>query len=157
MALVKCPECGRENIPDSEENCPNCCYGIKAYYDLIKHEEEKQEQAKQEQIRQEKAKQEVLKRSQIDIAEWKYREECIKSVPRLKRPKLVAPILMLLISPLCFLFGKLELESPVKGIPRGIPQTDYYDPVVAGVLYIVIGIGFICYAIYLFYKRMKRY
>ena len=29
MALVKCPECGRENVSDSAETCPNCGYPIK--------------------------------------------------------------------------------------------------------------------------------
>ena len=32
MALVKCPECGREKVSDSAEMCPDCGYGIKAYY-----------------------------------------------------------------------------------------------------------------------------
>lgn len=34
MALVKCPECGRENVSDSAEMCPDCGYGIKTH--LIK-------------------------------------------------------------------------------------------------------------------------
>lgn len=29
MALVKCPECGRENVSDTAEACPNCGYAIK--------------------------------------------------------------------------------------------------------------------------------
>ena len=29
MALVKCPECGREKVSDSAESCPNCGYAIK--------------------------------------------------------------------------------------------------------------------------------
>lgn len=32
MALIKCPECGRENVSDSAESCPNCGYGIKAHF-----------------------------------------------------------------------------------------------------------------------------
>lgn len=40
MALVKCPECGRENVSDTAESCPNCGYGIKAHYDKIKQEEQ---------------------------------------------------------------------------------------------------------------------
>lgn len=39
MALIKCPECGRENVSDSAENCPNCGYGIKAHFEKIKQEE----------------------------------------------------------------------------------------------------------------------
>lgn len=29
MALIKCPECGRENVSDSAESCPNCGYRIR--------------------------------------------------------------------------------------------------------------------------------
>lgn len=36
MALIKCPECGRENVSDSAENCPSCGYGIKAHFDKLK-------------------------------------------------------------------------------------------------------------------------
>ena len=32
MALVKCPECGRENVSDTAEACPNCGFNIKLYY-----------------------------------------------------------------------------------------------------------------------------
>ena len=33
MALIKCPECGKENISDSAEMCPACGYGIKAHFE----------------------------------------------------------------------------------------------------------------------------
>ena len=36
MALIKCPECGRENVSDSAESCPECGYGIKAYFEKIR-------------------------------------------------------------------------------------------------------------------------
>ena len=32
MALVNCPECGRENVSSSAESCPGCGYNIKAHY-----------------------------------------------------------------------------------------------------------------------------
>lgn len=35
MALVKCPECGREKVSDSAEACPDCGYGIKAHFQKI--------------------------------------------------------------------------------------------------------------------------
>ena len=44
MALIKCPECGRENVSDSAESCPECGYGIKAYFEKIRKEEERKEQ-----------------------------------------------------------------------------------------------------------------
>lgn len=31
MALINCPECGKENVSDSAESCPNCGYNIKKH------------------------------------------------------------------------------------------------------------------------------
>ena len=57
MALIKCPECGRENVSDSAEACPDCGYGIKAHFEKIRNEEEKKEQEEQRiQKRQEEIK-----------------------------------------------------------------------------------------------------
>ena len=47
MALVKCPECGRENVSDSAEACPDCGYGLKAHFEKIRKEEERKEQEEQ--------------------------------------------------------------------------------------------------------------
>lgn len=33
MSLVKCPECGRENVSDTAKACPGCGYNLKAYYE----------------------------------------------------------------------------------------------------------------------------
>ena len=32
MALIKCPECGKENVSDSANACPNCGFNISRYY-----------------------------------------------------------------------------------------------------------------------------
>ena len=57
MALIKCPECGRENVSDSAEACPDCGYGIKAHFEKIRKEEERKEQEeKKKQKRQEEIK-----------------------------------------------------------------------------------------------------
>lgn len=39
MALVKCPECGKENVSDSADACPNCGYGIKNFFQKKKESE----------------------------------------------------------------------------------------------------------------------
>lgn len=55
MALIKCPECGKENVSDSAEMCPDCGYGIKAHFEKIKREERikqfEEEQRKQREQR----------------------------------------------------------------------------------------------------------
>ena len=43
MALIKCPECGRENVSDMAEMCPSCGYGIKSHFDKIRIEQQKKE------------------------------------------------------------------------------------------------------------------
>ena len=42
MALIKCPECGKENVSDSAESCPSCGYGIKQHFEKIKQKETEQ-------------------------------------------------------------------------------------------------------------------
>lgn len=66
MALVKCPECGREKVSDCAESCPECGYNIKAYFENIKIEEQKriaEEQKKRnEEIRSQNEKAENEKK-----------------------------------------------------------------------------------------------
>lgn len=35
MALIKCPECGRDNVSDTAKACPGCGYGIKDHFEKI--------------------------------------------------------------------------------------------------------------------------
>jgi DNA-directed RNA polymerase subunit RPC12/RpoP len=39
MALIKCPECGRENVSDSAESCPECGYNISQYIITLREKE----------------------------------------------------------------------------------------------------------------------
>lgn len=59
MALVNCPECGRENVSDTADTCPACGYNIKAHYDKIK----KIEQAKENELR-------AKERMEATIEKW---------------------------------------------------------------------------------------
>lgn len=47
MALIKCPECGKENVSDSAVSCPECGFAIKKYV-IEKHwkEQNEEEQAR---------------------------------------------------------------------------------------------------------------
>ena len=43
MALVKCPECGKENVSSTATACPQCGFNIKEYYEqekLLRQEEQ---------------------------------------------------------------------------------------------------------------------
>lgn len=49
MALITCPECGKENISDSAATCPSCGYGIKEHFERIEQEKAFIEQKQQSQ------------------------------------------------------------------------------------------------------------
>ena len=67
MALVKCPECGKEKVSDTAEACPECGYGIKAHFERIRREEHVNK------ILEEKRKAEEEQRRKHE--EWKKAEE----------------------------------------------------------------------------------
>lgn len=39
MALVNCPECGKENVSDNADRCPSCGFGLKEYFENERHKE----------------------------------------------------------------------------------------------------------------------
>ena len=59
MALIKCPECGREKVSDTADACPGCGYGIKEH--LINQREEKKKHTKEEERGYKKEEAVVLK------------------------------------------------------------------------------------------------
>lgn len=44
IALISCPECGKENVSQQAIACPNCGYGIKVHYETLKKQEELEKQ-----------------------------------------------------------------------------------------------------------------
>lgn len=38
MALINCPECGREKVSDTAHSCPDCGFAIQAHFEKIKQE-----------------------------------------------------------------------------------------------------------------------
>lgn len=46
MALVKCPECGKENVSSTATACPQCGFNVKGYYGSL----EKKEKSEKRQI-----------------------------------------------------------------------------------------------------------
>ena len=69
MALVTCPECGREKVSDSATACPDCGYGIKEHFDKIKAREAAERNRIEEQKRVEKAKQEAEEKRRVQEQE----------------------------------------------------------------------------------------
>ena len=146
MALIKCPECGRENVSDTAEACPVCGYGIKTHFDKIKQEEERKRQQHYAEMAQQRA----------EVEKKKAEENRIKSVPKLEKPQLTAPIVTIVISALCFLLGISQLNTSDWEVERSISHGNG-DPHFYGGLFIVCGIGLVFFGIYLFSKRIERY
>ena len=43
MALITCPECGRNNVSDTAENCPECGFAIKQHFENLEQEKIQEE------------------------------------------------------------------------------------------------------------------
>ncbi|WP_310603557.1 zinc ribbon domain-containing protein [Anaerosporobacter sp.] len=157
MALTKCPECGKENVSDSAEACPDCGYGIKAHFEKIKQDIEQKEQAEKRKIEAElkaKKQEEAIKNKELN--DKRKEEQRVRSVPQLEKPQLKAPIIILVISALCFWIGISESGASEWEVERSVSHGNG-DPHFYGALFVFIGIGLICYGIYLFVKRLERY
>lgn len=76
MALIKCPECRKENVSDSAEACPNCGYGIKTHFEEIKREK----------LRKESIRKAEEEKNREEINKQKREEERIKNVPKPEKP-----------------------------------------------------------------------
>lgn len=78
MALIKCPECGKENVYDGANTCPNCGFPIKEHFEKIKQEQEFLE----EKQREKKAINERLKKrlEEIDGMEHPYKPSFVNVV-----------------------------------------------------------------------------
>ena len=67
MALINCPECGKEKVSDSAITCPYCGFGIADYYKRKEEEEKRKrqnEQQRQKMLQQEEIAAERKKRFQ---------------------------------------------------------------------------------------------
>ena len=71
MSLINCPNCGRPNVSDSAENCPECNYNIKAHFEEIKRKQKEFEEQKiiEEQRKQKEIEQKAEEEKQIECPE----------------------------------------------------------------------------------------
>ena len=74
MALVKCPECGRENVSDTAQCCPECGFGIHDYF----------VQRQNEQIAKENA---VSAKQKAKVQKEKEAEELERRLANIKSPE----------------------------------------------------------------------
>ena len=105
MAIIKCPECGRENVSDSAESCPSCGYGIKAHFNAIK--------AKEERRRNEEERKAILQQlHEKRLADIKQPEK-----PKFSRGFIVYIIVASILISALFLFNysKTYIKKPLIG------------------------------------------
>lgn len=127
MALIKCPECGKE-ISDKAEICPNCGFGIRKHL-----EQQRQIQAKKiETNRREKAKQQLVNEENIAIQQMANRRITPKIKPFLSGA-LIAGLLCLLMGIMCIILA-ITAEGYAFAIFIGIFM------VLAGIVYSGMGI-----------------
>lgn len=79
MALIKCPECGREKVSDSAQACPGCGFGIKDYYSKLEQDRLREE------LKKEEAEKQAAAKAQAD-AEMEWR---LQNVEMPEKPSMV--------------------------------------------------------------------
>lgn len=93
MALIKCPECGRKNVSDSAEMCPDCGFGINKYFKQ-KHMEEKK----------------ITKKTEEDASFYeKVRKLRIEDLENRLKEERKAKITVIIVMILCLIIGYLPI------------------------------------------------
>lgn len=122
MALIKCPECGKENVSDGAMYCPECGFGIKEYFEKIEKERLQEEKREQKRIEEDKQK-ELEKQEKIrsveevekkkSLAQYKLRKLEKDVVERQKRVNICMAItaLCLLATIILYISGWNSLED----------------------------------------------
>lgn len=145
MALIKCPECGRENVSDSAESCPNCGFGIREYYQKIKSEQEETEKQRREEVQ----------RNERGIAQKEQEEKRIKSIPKPDKPRY--SIAAAICGTLCILLGGQSVATTDEyDIERSVSAGNG-DPVFQGRFLIIGGVIILCVGLYCFMKKVNVY
>ena len=83
MALITCPECGKPNVSDSAESCPECGYNIRNHFAIQKQEEVPKEIEVQETDIQELDKERIDK--ELKQLKQDYQNE-LKQIEETQRP-----------------------------------------------------------------------
>lgn len=145
MALIKCPECGRENVSDNAEACPNCGFGIREYYQKIKSEQQKEE----------KQRREVEQRKERELAQKAQEEQRIKNIPKPDKPRY--SIAAAICGALCILLGGNSVATTNEyEIERSVSAGNG-DPVFQGWYLIISGVVILCVGLYFFMKKVNAY
>lgn len=120
MALIKCPECGRENVSDSAEACPNCGYGVKAHY-IKKREDERIRLKNEEQERINiEEKQCRIKENNLKKEKANKKKELAKKIVKKSSPLIIIIVIAIIVSCIYLVkIGKKEYREAISYFKKG--------------------------------------
>lgn len=150
MALIKCPECGRENVSHKAEACPSCGFGVKAHYEKMMADRENVQRKKQEQEwmeqRRKRAEIEEERRQKQRLSDIKMPEE-----PRISKSGMISGLLICL-------FGAVVLVNTIIDHSRSHSiNSGNGDPVILALGSIVLGVIIIFCTLRNYMKTIERY
>ena len=75
MALISCPECGREKVSDTTTSCPGCGYNIAEHFKRLEEQQQQQKKIKQEEEKKKKEIEDLMQKGVLG-------EETIKELQK---------------------------------------------------------------------------
>lgn len=170
MALINCPECGRENVSDSAENCPSCGFGVKKHFDTIKLQEQNAQKRQSDEqqsklLNEERIKQKNLEKKHDHEFELKKQNYLIDNKElELKNldsqwnkavKKIIFSVLLIFLLPCIFVGISIGIDS----ITNGNSDSDSIVGFIFLLAFIsfIIGITLTVFAIDNFSKVNNRY
>lgn len=90
MALIKCPECGREKVSSTADSCPSCGYGIKAHFERLEKKRAAQIIQQQKEATKNSREAEVERKYTEYLHNVKQEQQEIDNITKPKKPNYLA-------------------------------------------------------------------
>lgn len=143
MALINCPECGKEKVSNSAPTCPECGFAIDSYFKKIQHDKDvilKMKNQKKQEI--------VDKENKKQIEQERLTNIKMPVKPKYSKLAAISGILILLLG----LYSMISYDE--YDVARSVARGNG-DPIFQGGMLIVFAI-IIFIAGYYFYNLRKR-
>ena len=87
MALISCPECGRENVSNTTTSCPGCGYNIAEHFKRLEEQQQQQKKIKQEEENKKKEIEDLMQKGVLGEETLKGIQEGRNMEKEIKRDK----------------------------------------------------------------------